>query len=342
MTDLAALVALRFGHGLLAAGMLPVALAIVADIVPARQRGRWLAVIMASHGAAFVVGPVIGGALFDLAGYRASFIGSAVLAVPALLLVLPFLSESLTAKLRNRNALMRMLAAQTHRKLASKLPRPVSMFAVLLLAAFTPMFVLSFAEPQFIFFAFDVLDWSTTQVGLILFAYGFSIISMQLLLGGISDSRFDRRWVIVVGVTAESAFYWGMTFLDSFPLIFLAAAVSGVGHGLLSPAVSALMLDFAAPHQRAGVMGLRSSASAFGAVAGPALAFAVSGHVGSTWLFAGAATFVLVVAVIAALGLRAKPAPRLEVEVEAYRLRTMAAEATLRGLVVQSAAARAN
>jgi MFS family permease len=233
---------------------------------------------------------------------------------------------------------MWMLSAQTHPDLASKLPRPVSTLALLLLATFTPMFVLSFVEPQFIFFAFDAFDWSTTQVGLILFAYGLSIISVQLMLGGISDSRFDRRWVIAVGIFALSAFYWGMTFLANFPAIFVAAAVSGIGHGLMTPAIGAFMLDLAAPHQRATIMGLRSSASSLGAFVGPALAFVVSRHLEPTTLFASAGIFALLIASISMVGLRAKPASRLEVE--AYRLRSLAAGATLRGLAIQSSVAR--
>lgn len=340
LTDLTAIIAIRFGHGLLVAGMLPAAMAVIADIAPARQRGRWLAVIMASHGAAFVLGPVTGGALFDLAGFRAPFIASAVVTVPALLIVVPLLRESLTPRLRNRDQLMRQLLVQTRPNLSSRLPRPVSTFAVLLLATFAPLFALSFVEPQLIFFAFDVLDWSTTQVGLILFAYGLSIISMQLTLGGISDRRFERRWVIVAGIVALSGFYWGMTFMDVFLAIFLAAAVSGIGQGLTTPAVGASMLDLAAPHQRGTVMGLRSSASALGAVTGPALAFVVSGRIEPTTSFASAGVFVLLVAIVAAYGLRAKPTTGIELEAEAYRLRSLSAEATLRGLAVQSAAVR--
>ena len=203
-----------------------------------------------------------------------------------------------------------------------------------------PTFALSYVEPQFIFFAFDLLGWSTVQVGLILFAYGFLIMLMQLTLGGITDGRFERRSVIVLGIIAVSAFYWGMTFLTAFWAIILIAAVSGIGKGLTNPAISAFLLDLTTPHQRASVMGLKTSASSFGAVVGPALAFLVSGRIEPTMLFASAGVFVLLVASIAALGLRAKPAPRLEIEIDAYRTRLLAAGATLRGLALQSASAR--
>jgi len=342
LTDFTMIVVVRFVHGFAVAGMLPAALAVVADAAPVQQRGRWLAIIMASNGAAFVLGPVVGGALFDLAGFRAPFIGSAVLVLPALLVVAPLLRESLTPRLRNRNRLIRLLSAQTHPYAAAMVPRPILTFAVLLLATFTPLFALSFLEPQFIFFAFGILDWSTTQVGLVLFAYGISIIAMQLILGGISDSRVERRCVIAAGFVALSAFYLGMTFLVSFPAILFVAALSGIGHGLMAPAVGALMLDLAAPRQRAMVMGVRSSAISLGAVAGPALAFVTSGYFEPTTLFAGAGAFALLVALISAFGLRPKPVVSSELEVEAYRLRSLAAEATLRGLTVQSAAARAS
>lgn len=340
LTDLPLIVAVRFAHGFLATAVSPVTLAVVADIAPARQRGRWLALIMAAHAAAFVLGPVIGGALFDLAGFAAAFVASAVSAALALLIVTLFLKESLTPRLRNRNRLMRMLATQNHPRLANRLPRPLSTFAVLFLAIFTPTFAISFVEPQFIFFAFDVLDWNTTQYGLILFAYGIAIISTQLMFAHIADSRFGRRWGVSVGIVMESSVYWVLTFAPGFSVIFLAAAVSGIGQGLASPAVGLSMLNLAAPHQRATVMGLRGSASGLGALAGPALAFMVSGHVPPTTAFAGAAVFIVVVALIAAWGLRVRPVPTPEYEIESYRLRSLAAQATLRGLVVRSANAR--
>lgn len=338
--DLAVMVANRLLQGALEAGMVPAALAVVADLTPERQRGRWLGTVMASTGGAFVLGPVVGGVLFDLAGFAAPFAVSAGLGGLALFLAWTFLGESQTPALRNRNRLESMLAAQSRRGFIQILPKPMSTFAVLLLASFTPYFALSYVEPQFMFFAYDVLDWSTARVGLILGAYGLCLMLTQVTLGGISDSRFERRWVVAVGLIAVSAFFFGMTVGDSFVFILLAAALSGVGKGIMTPAVGAFLLELAAPHQRASVMGLKSSATALGAVAGPTLAFLTSGRIEPTTLFASAGVFVLLTALISALALRTTSAPRLEVEVDAYRLRSLAAGATLRGLTVQSAANR--
>lgn len=337
-TDLSSIVAVRFFQGLLEAGALPAALAAVADLTPARERGRWVGVILAAYGGAFVMGPVFGGALFDLAGFAAPFTASATLGGLGLLLVPAVLGESLTPALRVRNRLDAMLSDQSRHGLAQTLPRPVSTFVILLLAAATPNFVLSYVEPQMMFHAYDVLGWSTMDFGLMIGGYGASLILTQVMLGGISDKKFERRWVIGVGLIVQSTFFWGVTVLTGFLPILLVAAASGVGKGIMTPAVGAFLLDMAAPRQRASVIGLRTSAASMGAIAGPMLTFRASGWMEPTTLFASAGAFVLAVALITAVGLRVKPAPRLEVE--AYRLRSLAAGATLRGLVIHSAAAR--
>ncbi|WP_436319742.1 MFS transporter [Streptomyces syringium] len=88
------LIAFRALQGIGGGGLLIGALAIVADLAPPRERGRFLGVISAAYATAVVAGPLLGGCLADHASWRWCFYGNVpfgllALAVVAFALKLP-------------------------------------------------------------------------------------------------------------------------------------------------------------------------------------------------------------------------------------------------------------
>lgn len=67
------LIAFRFVQGLGAGGIGPLSMAIVADIVPARQLGRWLGYQGALFAVSSVAGPLVGGVFVDQLSWRWAF-----------------------------------------------------------------------------------------------------------------------------------------------------------------------------------------------------------------------------------------------------------------------------
>src|SRR4051794_33503231 len=82
----AALVAARIVQGLAAAVVFPSSLAILAEEFHGAERRRAIGVWGATIGLAFAAGPLLGGVLVDLFGWRAIFAASFVFGLPAMAL----------------------------------------------------------------------------------------------------------------------------------------------------------------------------------------------------------------------------------------------------------------
>lgn len=90
-TDFAVLVLARIVQGLGMGTMMPLAQAIVADLVPPRERGKYVGYIASVWGVASVVGPLAGGVITDTLGWRWLFFINVPLGALVLAAVIPFM-----------------------------------------------------------------------------------------------------------------------------------------------------------------------------------------------------------------------------------------------------------
>jgi len=264
-------IAVRVFQGAITAGLLPAVMGVVADTVPERQRARWMGIVMGSYGAGFIFGPALGGFLFDHWGFVAPFGVSAALALVALILAFVMVPETL------------------------------------LLLDFIATFGFAFIEPQMMFYMYNQLFLSPTQLGIIVGGYGLAMLVGQASLGQLSD-RYGRKPLIVLGLLLSFMLYPGLIFIHQFGLIFVVAAVAGTGGALVSPALSAAYLDIADPEHRSQVMGIRGSSAALGGVMGPMLVAVISLWTTPQGIFAisGGVTLVAVFLALVVLKGRAR------------------------------------
>ena len=64
------LIAARAVHGIGMGTIMPLAMAIIADVIPAKERGKWQGMMGAVCGLATVLGPLAGGWISDAFGWR--------------------------------------------------------------------------------------------------------------------------------------------------------------------------------------------------------------------------------------------------------------------------------
>lgn len=338
-------IVVRSLEGALTAGLFPAAMGMVADVAPENERGRWIGMVMAGYGAGFVLGPVLGGLLYDGFGYSAPFVASALMALLALIAAAFLVPETRTPEIRNREALRKRRESDKTlvpgQSVWSSLPRPLAVFAVLLLIEFSFIFAFAFVEPQMVFYLYEELGWTTVQFGVLVASYGLAFVIGQLTLSGLSD-RFGRKPMIVIGLLLNILFYVALAFSSSFAVLLSTAVVAGLGEALALPAASALVLDMTAEQHRSRVMGIKESAVALGGVAGPLLVVTASAATTAQGIFVISGVVMAVMAGIAFLDLRAAClGQECSDEAREYATRrALAAQATLRGIVTSASASR--
>ncbi len=332
--------------GALTAGLFPAAMGVVADLVPEDRRAQWIGMVMGGYGAGLIFGPVLGGFLYDGWGFAAPFVISGVLGLMALISASIMVPETRPHAVRHRELLrQRRSAASTPAHQAStwaSLPRPLYIFGMLLFLDFAGTFAFTFVEPQMVFYVYDELGWSTIRFGLVVGVYGVAMVFGQTVLGQTSD-RFGRKPVIVVGLLLNMILYFGLATITIFPLMLLVSALAGLGAALVAPALSAFYLDITPIQYRSRVVGIKESSLSLGGVAGPLLVVVAAGLTTPKGIFIIAGVIVLFVALLALAVLPvARPVAEKTGHVawEVSNKRCLAAQASLRGVVLRAQSAR--
>jgi MFS family permease len=262
-------IALRALAGAFTAGLAPAIYGIIADLAPEKRRAQWISIVCGGSSFGWIAGPLVGGLLYDRWGYEVPFILAIALASLALLTAFITVSETRSAEAA-RPALGLKNLLPSPRALRSALPSSLPTFGILLAVSFGELFAWAFIEPQAMFYVYDGLGWTSSQLGLAMSVYGVALMVGELTLGGLSD-RWGRKPVLVLGLALFTAQFAGLFLFREYLLITLSFGLAGLGNALFDPALSAFILDITPMQHKSTVMGLKSTAGSLGNVLGPAL-----------------------------------------------------------------------
>lgn len=264
VTSLVALYAIRLGTGLFSAAIIPAAFAFVADTTSDEERTRGMAQLSAAAGIGFVIGPAIGGLLggiqlppigLPVAPFSLPFFAAAGCALLALLTLRWLEEEPAVPTAAQRPGTVAW--ADLARRIG--LPLAVAMAGQVAVALF---------ETTFALHARSDLGMGLLEIGGVFMTCGLMMLVVQL--GAVAP--LARRW-------GEPQLASGALALMGLSLALLAAArgsasvfalvaLYGIGMGLLTPAVSALVSRRGGAHAGAA-LGLESGAKSLGQIAGP-------------------------------------------------------------------------
>lgn len=308
------LILMRGFAGAFTAGLMPAVTGLATDLAPEDRRAQWIGFVIGGASFGWVAGPIAGGMIFDRWGYNAALIVSICMAIITFVVALLAVPESHPAPDRSLPGTTHH-AMNSQRKniedflfnLRSTLPNSLSAFFVLLFICFAVLFAWAFMEPEFMFYAYDDLGWSSSMLGLVMSAYGLAMMLGEFAFGRSSD-RFGRKPIILIGLVLFSAQFMGLAFFRNHILIAATFLIAGLGNALYDPALTASILDISPTEHRARILGIKYTAGSMGNILGPALLVLVTSALSTGSIFLIAFGVVLL-AIVAGLTIKVQAQP---------------------------------
>jgi MFS transporter, DHA1 family, multidrug resistance protein len=284
--------------GVFTAGLIPAITSIVGDLASENRRAQWIGIVNGGASVGWIIGPLFGGMLYDRFGYVVPFAVSIAMEIGALLLAVFLIQE--TQKPSAEPPGSRLIWALSFQALPAQ-----STFYLLMLISFSVMFAWAFIEPQFMFYTYDDLGWTSSRLGLVMSTYGFAFMFGEFALGQLSD-RLGRKPVLVLGLALFSAQFIGLVIFRNAVWLVLSFILAGLGNALYDPALSAHLLDITPPEQTARMMGLKAMAGSLGNMLGPGMVVLFTSFISPQVVFMIASALILILTIASAFGLRVR------------------------------------
>jgi DHA1 family multidrug resistance protein-like MFS transporter len=286
------LLALRVVQGGVA-GFVAASNALVSSSIPRDRLGTAMGLLQTSLTAGGVIGPLVGGALADLVGYRWVFIINGLMCYLAAFVVLRGTQEPPGARVTEARPGVRenfayFLGSPTLRTVALLLI--TSQLAVWAIEPIFPVFVQSLGVPP---------GRVATVAGVLFSITGIASILGATLWGRASD-RIGEGRVLMLVLWGASVAYALQAGARSPVTLFVLRAIMGLFVGGLMPPLYAIVARLTPAERLGGIMGVTSSAITIGNLLGPLLGGLLSAELGIRPVFIVAAATLA----IAALGTR--------------------------------------
>jgi MFS family permease len=260
----ATLMLVRFFHGTGSALVVPIAMAIGAEVAPRGHEGAFLGTLQTSLFLGIGSGPLLSGLLTDHLGWNSSFFAMAAMTTLALIMVIVKLPSASTPK----------SSATKHQKQGN--PFPI-LFHMIKDRTLKPVLVFQFCSAMargsllmlVPLLAAD-MDLSFFRIGIVVSANSLATAVCQRLFGKISDRKGQVPFVICGGLISSLVFF-SLPFSESFLSLTILSTLFGFGRSASSPALTAIAALRGKLFGVGRTMGIYNMAFSMGMMAGPVL-----------------------------------------------------------------------
>ncbi|THJ17496.1 MAG: MFS transporter [Nitrospira sp. CG24B] len=299
ITDLDALTALRFLHGLATAIFAPSALATVAELYRER-RGAALGTYTACTQSGSLLGPFLGGYLIHAAGFDTAFVTAGVFGCIGMVLfyslhldvAVPQRKEQGTAVVLSEMWKGFAAVAQNNKVLITSMTDAAKMIANGALMAFLPLYGVS-------------AGLNPGEVGLLFSVQAGTSFFAKPIMGRISD-RVGRQPLIILGLFICAGTFVCIPHVSMLPLLLMLSAGFGFGEAVVSSSSSALVADSSEFKRLGAGMGMQGTIMDIGHASGPLLAGLLIARMSYGGAFMVIASIQLAAAVVFWLAMRKK------------------------------------
>ncbi len=274
--------------------------ALVATTVPKERLGSALGLMQVALFGGMSVGPLLGGYIADMMGYRASCFAAGALMVISLIMVFFLVHESFTPPAVNEQR--PSLFANSHMLLT--IP---GMFLILSIS-FLIQYGGSVVAPVLTLYIRDLSDGvnAATLSGIIMAATGLASALAAIAAGRIGDHWGHRRMLPICLVGGALACV-PQAFVHSPEELCFWRVISGIFIGGLMPSANALLAGLVPVEHRGSAFGLAGTAVACAHAAGPMSGAFLCGFFGMGSVFYGTTILYLIGFVFVLLNYRHLP-----------------------------------
>ncbi len=258
------------------------ALSMVIDLSRPATRGAYTGRMTAWYMVGLAAGPILGGFLVDLLGFKIAMLVCSVFPLLGLFIALRWIPDTR----RTVDELPEPDSVPVNGSIVAKLRAlPLQVWVVFIL-----FLVVQFSGEGIILSTLSLKLQQTiaandgyslglvgiaTAGGLLL---GFRSITSAIstpYLGGLSDLRLGRQGVVTGGILLSMAGFAFLAICTSLVFLLAGVALTACGGGAVSAVIAAWLGDLVTPAQRGFVMGFYSTAGDIGSTLGPLTAYAV-------------------------------------------------------------------
>ncbi len=254
-----ALVFIRFFHGVASLLVVPIAMALAAEIAPKHKLGLYMGTLNMAVMLGLAAGPALGGILRDHFGMNAAFYSMGALAIATCLLVISLLPSDKDM----HDARVTQSATPIKRILSHRVV--LGILAMRFFAASGQGAVYTFLPVLAL-----QLQLTSSQVGVILSTNIFLIAFLQRSSGRLSD-RINPKYLIIVGTFASGLTVFGMPFVEGFMMILLLNMLMGMANGLSLPGGLVITGRLGRTMGMASLMSVTDAAWSLGMIVSPIL-----------------------------------------------------------------------
>jgi ACDE family multidrug resistance protein len=253
----------RVVQGIGAAGMSPIAMALVGDIFTTEERAKALGLIEASNIFGKVISPILGAALALIAWFAPFFVYLSF-AVPALVAVVFIITEPEDKP------------KTPFKKYFSDLKKIFTKNGQFLWASYLTAWASFLVLFGVLAYLSDVLETRYQLHGVLkgaIIAIPVTAWTISSFASGyyLQKKTSGLKYFVIVGIFLLGAAAVAIPYMNKLYLFLLAAFLMGLGGGLVIPPLTILVTNCAPTQERGGIMSFYGSIRFFGVAVGPPL-----------------------------------------------------------------------
>ncbi|WP_207261645.1 MFS transporter [Desulfovibrio sp. Huiquan2017] len=287
-----ALILVRLAHGFTSLLVVPIAMALAADIAPKGQLGAYMGTLNMAAMVGLGLGPTLGGVIQEHFGMAMPFYTLCAVSVVTAVFVAFFVPSD-----RESGAVTRKGGTATFRQILANR----TAFAIVLMRFFS-------ASGQGAVYTFlpiyaHQVGLSGSQFGFLLSANVFLIALMQRPVGRLADRTNPKR-VVILGMFGVAVAVFCMPFSTDFLPLLGLNILMGASTGFILPGSLVITGYLGQTMGMASLMSVTDAAYSFGMIVSPILSGIIFDTLGIAYVFTAGAILIAVGGVVVAVLLR--------------------------------------